>query len=117
MPFPYRKQRVRAPFSRPIQLQTIIKENTDITSKTRKFQIHFQKTNATVLGPDLSHRKTLVHKLLNKPKVLAAISQEVKDKNIPHSQVKKIALRYADEIAANMSYGTFLIYVFDLALE
>ena len=68
-------------------------------------RVHFRQVNATVLGPDLSHRSTLVHQLPRKPLVLEAIEEEMKTKNISRKKANALALKYADEIAANMTHS------------
>lgn len=96
-------------FSAPISLRQIIDEgkDTEITARklSRVLRVHFRQVNATVLGPDLSHRSTLVHQLPRKPLVLEAIEEEMKTKNISRKKANALALKYADEIAANMTHG------------
>src|SRR5690606_34324779 len=53
---------------------------------------------------DLSHRRTLVYQLPNKPLVLKAIEEEAESKGISKEAARKRALKYADEIASNISY-------------
>jgi glycerol-3-phosphate O-acyltransferase len=96
-------------FSNPISLRQLINDgkDTEITARklSRVLRVHFRQVNATVLGPDLSHRSTLVHQLPRKPLVLEAIEEEMKTKNISRKKAKAQALKYADEIAANMTHG------------
>ena len=96
-------------FSSPISLRQLIDEgkDTEITARklSRVLRVHFRQVNATVLGPDLSHRSTLVHQIPRKPLVLEAIEEEMKIKNISRKKANTLALKYADEIAANMTHG------------
>jgi glycerol-3-phosphate O-acyltransferase len=96
-------------FSTPISLRQLIDEgkDTEITARklSRVLRVHFRQVNATVLGPDLSHRSTLVHQIPSKPLVLKAIEEEMKVKNISRKKANTLALKYADEIAANMTHG------------
>lgn len=96
-------------FSTPISLRQLINEgkDTEITARklSRVLRVHFRQVNATVLGPDLSHRSTLVHQIPRKPLVLEAIEAEMKLKNISRKKANSLALKYADEIAANMTHG------------
>ena len=96
-------------FSSPISLRQLINEgkDTEITARklSRVLRVHFRQVNATVLGPDLSHRSTLVHQLPRKPLVLEAIEEEMKSKNISRKKANALALKYADEIAANMTHS------------
>jgi len=96
-------------FSPPISLRQLINEgkDTEITARklSRVLRVHFRQVNATVLGPDLSHRSTLVHQIPRKPLVLEAIEEEMKIKNISRKKANTLALKYADEIAAHMTHG------------
>lgn len=96
-------------FSSPISLRGLIAEgkDTELTARklSRVLRVHFRQVNATVLGPDLSHRSTLVHQIPRKPLVLDAIEEEMKSKNISRKKANALALKYADEIAANMTHG------------
>jgi glycerol-3-phosphate O-acyltransferase len=96
-------------FSTPISLRQLIDEgkDTEITARklSRVLRVHFRQVNATVLGPDLSHRSTLVHQLPRKPLVLEAIEEEMKTKGISRKKADALALKYADEIAAHMTHG------------
>ncbi len=96
-------------FSNPISLRQLIDEGKDneITARklSRVLRVHFRQVNATVLGPDLSHRSTLVHQIPRKPLVIEAIEEEMKLKNISRKKANALALKYADEIAANMTHG------------
>jgi glycerol-3-phosphate O-acyltransferase len=96
-------------FSTPISLRQLIDEgkDTEITARklSRVLRVHFRQVNATVLGPDLSHRRTLVHQIPRKPLVLKAIEEEMEIKNISRKKANALALKYADEIAANMSHS------------
>ncbi len=95
-------------FSTPISLRQLIDEgkDTEITARklSRVLRVHFRQVNATVLGPDLSHRSTLVHQIPRKPLVIEAIEEEMKTKNISRKKANALALKYADEIAANMTH-------------
>ncbi len=96
-------------FSNPISLRQLINEgkDTEITARklSRVLRVHFRQVNATVLGPDLSHRSTLVHQIPRKPLVIEAIEEEMALKNISRKKANALALKYADEIAANMTHG------------
>lgn len=96
-------------FSTPISLRQLIEEgkDTELTARklSRVLRVHFRQVNATVLGPDLSHRRTLVHQIPRKPLVLEAIEEEMKTKNISRKKANALALKYADEIAAHMTHG------------
>lgn len=94
--------------SKPLSLRELMDDNasTEVVARkvARVLRVHNRKVTTSVLGPDLSHRRTLVHNLPNKPMVLAAIEEEVQRTGISKAKAQKKALSYADEIASNISY-------------
>lgn len=95
-------------FSRPILLRDLYEQSQSPEKLARKvariLRVHNRQVSASVLGPDLSHRSTLVHQLPNRPQVLKAIEEEAETKKISKEKARKRALKYADEIASNISY-------------
>ena len=61
------------------------------------------------LGPDISHRRTLVRKLLKNTAISAAISKRGKEENLSEYKATKIANNYLNEIVADRSYITIQI--------
>lgn len=95
-------------FSQPISLRDLYETDQAPEILARKtariLRVHNRQVSASVLGPDLSHRRTLVHQLPNKPLVHKAILEEAQSKKISKEKARKRALKYADEIASNISY-------------
>lgn len=95
-------------YSRPIMLRDLADDN--MTAKrlahkvARVLRVHSRQVSAAVLGPDLSHRRTLVHTLPNRPSVLDVINEEAQNSASKRRKLRKQALKYADEIASNISY-------------
>lgn len=96
-------------YSRPISLRDLYQQTQTSEKLARKvariLRVHNRQVSASVLGPDLSHRRTLVHQIPNKPLVLKAIDEEAQSKKISKEKARKRALKYADEIASNISYS------------
>lgn len=96
----------------PIDIQNVITENPEMEASRlirkvgRVLRVHFRHTRSAVIGPDLSHRRTLVHRLIRKPMVKAAIEQEANENHISYEKAQAKALKYGDEIASNQSYST-----------
>jgi glycerol-3-phosphate O-acyltransferase len=65
---------------------------------------HFQRVRSAAIGPDLSHRRTLIDSVLKAPGVVAAIEQQSRKNKIPLDKAEKQARKYALEIAADYSY-------------
>ncbi|GGY45045.1 glycerol-3-phosphate acyltransferase [Bacterioplanes sanyensis] len=95
-------------FSKPLSLSELHDDgkNPELLARkvARVLRVHNRHVSASVLGPDLSHRRTLVHKIPHAPSVVKAIETEVTTKGINRQQAQKKALKYADEIASNISY-------------
>ena len=95
-------------FSKPVSLRELYEADKSPEVLARKvsriLRVHNRQVSASVLGPDLSHRRTLVHNIPRKPMVLKAIQQEVESKGISKAKAQQQALKYADEIASNISY-------------
>ena len=61
------------------------------------------------LGPDISHRRTLVRTLLENKDILKAINDRCAQENITEYKATKIAEKYLNEIVADRSYITIQI--------
>jgi len=98
--------------SEPIAIQDVISENPNLEASRlirkvgRVLRVHFRHIRSAVIGPDLSHRRTLVHRLVRKPMVIEAIEKEAQEKGITFEKAKARALKYGDEIASNQSHST-----------
>ncbi len=97
-------------FSAPLSLRQIVSDSTtaDIASRklARVLRVHFRRIRQATLGPDLSHRRTLVSRLIRSQAVKDAIEDTVRKEKTTTAKASKKALKYADEIASNMSIAT-----------
>ncbi len=95
-------------FSAPISLRQIVEEDLSqrrlIRKISRVLRVHFRRVRSSVLGPDLSHRRTLLDTLLKTAVVRDAIRVEARKKKITLNKARKQARKYAKEIAADYSY-------------
>ncbi len=105
-------------FNAPVSLRAIadegLSEEITLRKLARVLRVHFRRQREVVIGPDLSHRRTLVKSLLSAAPVKDAIAREAVQKNITRDKASETALRYADEIAADYSYP--VIRIFDIFL-
>jgi glycerol-3-phosphate O-acyltransferase len=99
----------------PISLRSWLEPEVDtaLTGRrvARQLRSQFARLRAARIGPDLSHRRTIVAEVLRTRAVRAAVAQEVGEK--PRSSRRALLLearRYADEIAANYSH-TFVTFM------
>ena len=94
-------------FDEPISLRTLMGAGAGSESQGRRvaraLRAAYAKSRAALIGPDLSHRRTIVSRILRTRAVRAAVAQEMRDKKITRRQAIVQARRYAEEIAANYS--------------
>ncbi len=69
----------------------------------RAMRSEFRNARAAVIGPDLSHRRTVIAEVLAKRAVRAAVALEIRDKRLSRREGLLLARRYALEIAADYS--------------
>ncbi len=95
-------------FSHALPLSSIIQENIDAHIAFRKvsriLRVHFRKRRTATVGPDLSHRRTLLNQVLHAPAVRRAIRLEAGEDSNGLERAERKARDYAYEIAANISY-------------
>lgn len=101
-------RKTRVQFSAPIHLRELVEQGKGHERTLRMVQrilrVHFRNQKTAVIGPDLSHRRTLVKGLLRAPLVRQAIQEECETQKISQDKAEAAALRYANEIAADVSY-------------
>ena len=73
---------------------------------SRILRVHFRKQRTATVGPDLSHRRTLVKQVLRSPSVRRVIDAEAGDDFRKQELTRRKAESYALEIAADISYPT-----------
>ncbi len=96
-------------FSTPLSLRKLADEELGPPRSLRKaarvLRVHFQRARAAAIGPDLSHRRTVVDEVLRSQAVLEAIDEQSRRDKTTEYKAWKQARKYAFEIAANYSYG------------
>ena len=100
-------------FSRPISLKDLAAEGLDSPVALRKvsriLRVHFKRVRTAAIGPDLSHRRTMVEQVVNSPTVRAATEEEARRAGITQDQARRRAVKFVREIAANYSYSAIVI--------
>lgn len=101
-------------FNQPLSLKQVIDEYRHSEDRANRklariLRTHFRRVRQAVLGPDLSHRRTLVGGLVRTQAVKEAIRETARKDDIPPAKVRAKAYKYADEIAANMSVVTIRV--------
>lgn len=97
-------------FSEPVRMSQLVAEGPNPSLVARKLgrvlRVHFRRLRIATIGPDLSHRRTLVNQVLNSDPVRRAIRRHSEVNKVPIQKAVAKARRYANEIAANYSYTT-----------
>lgn len=96
-------------FGRPLKFERL-NSSTGNEKKAlkviRTLRVYFHRQWIAAMGPLVANRKQMITSLLADDKVIEAIKREQKKKKISNAKAKKVALKYADEIASNYSYKT-----------
>lgn len=95
-------------FGDPISLRSAMADGADasraVRRLTRTLRTAVARQRAAAIGPDLSHRRTIVTQVLRAASVRRAMADEMRAKQISRREALKIAQGYATEIAANYSH-------------
>jgi glycerol-3-phosphate O-acyltransferase len=96
-------------FDDPISLRSLLGEQIGVAVRGRRvaraLRALYAKHRAARIGPDLSHRRTIVTSVLRTRAVRAVLAQEMREKKLTRHQAILRAKRYAEEIAANYSHS------------
>ncbi len=95
-------------FSTPLSLRAILlegmTEEVAVRKISRVLRTHFRRIRTAVIGPDLSHRRTLLDSVLAAEPVKQAIADQARRDNISHAKAWRRAHDYATEIASDYSH-------------
>jgi glycerol-3-phosphate O-acyltransferase len=96
-------------FDEPISLRAVLGDEAGSAVRgrrvTRALRALYAKQRAARIGPDLSHRRTIVNRVLRTRAVRSVVAQEMREKKITRRQGMLKARQYAEEIAANYSHA------------
>jgi len=100
-------------FSPAISLRELINNTSDSENNIDKLQrllsTRLVEIKTATLGPDISHRRTLVRELLENKAIDRAIQERCKNENISLYKSTKTANNYLNEIVSDRSYITIQI--------
>jgi len=103
-------------FSPPISVREFLDEapaDLPVRKLARVLRVHFRRQRVATIGPDLSHRRTLVNQVLISPSVRRAIRREEEVNGVSRIKAEARARKYAFEIAADYS-PPFIQFMFQL---
>jgi glycerol-3-phosphate O-acyltransferase len=98
---------VEVHFGAPLQLRDLLDERGPAVANrksARLLRVHFRRMRTRVLGPDLSHRSTLIEGVAASPEVRRVIGELAPAEKRSPERLQRRALRYGREIASNMTY-------------
>lgn len=92
----------------PASLRSLLFEGGNPASQAARIaraqRASFRQQRSARIGPDLSHRRTILHRVLSTRAVRAAMAAEMRDKRVPRRRALMVAKGYLEEIAANYSH-------------
>lgn len=97
-------------FSAPVSLREALAEAGAMPPErfarkiARVLRVHFRRIRAAVIGPDLSHKRTVVDAVLNAEPVRAAIASTASKEKITYAKAWRRAQKLMLEIAADYSH-------------
>lgn len=95
-------------FSAPVSLRGVLLEGMTQEVAARKvsrvLRAHFRRIRTAVIGPDLSHRRTLLDGVLAADPVRQAIADQARRDSISPAKAWRRAHSYATEIASDYSH-------------
>jgi glycerol-3-phosphate O-acyltransferase len=93
----------------PVSLRSLLGEDATVEMQSRRvaraLRVQYARQRTARIGPDLSHTRTIVTRVLRTHAVRAAVAQEMREKKITRRQAMLQAQKLAEEIAANYSHA------------
>ena len=97
-------------FSAPVSLRATLGEQENgaleraVRKLSRVLRVHFRRTRTTIIGADLSHRRTVVDAVISADAVRQTIDTVAAKEGAKVEQIRRRARGYALEIAADYSH-------------
>jgi glycerol-3-phosphate O-acyltransferase len=92
----------------PVSLRSLLDQPGSAASRAARIartqRAAFRRQRSARIGPDLSHRRTIVAAVLRTRAVRAAVAAEMREKQLPRRKAVLLARGYVEEIAANYSH-------------
>ncbi|MCK5893204.1 MAG: glycerol-3-phosphate 1-O-acyltransferase PlsB [Endozoicomonadaceae bacterium] len=96
-------------FGSALSLREIVDENLSHQRTLRKIsrllRVHFRQIHASIIGPDLSHRRILINGIIRSSIVCKAIAERAETQSTSLEKAEAKALYYAREIASDFNYS------------
>ena len=93
----------------PVSLRSLLTADSSVEMQGRRvaraLRQQYARQRAARIGPDLSHHRIIVTRVLRTHAVRSAVAQEAREKKITRREAMKNAQKFAKEIAANYSHA------------
>ena len=97
---------------RPIRLADVCRDDEDDSIAMRRaarlLRVRLRQQKETALGPDFSHRRTLLNQLVTARAVRDVIDQQ-SEEGLKPAKLERLALKYARTLASDMSHPTIRV--------
>ena len=101
-------------FHKELNASDLYDEKKDLNQNSltvnRYIRALFRKSKQASIGPDISHRRTLVKSLVRDKEVRKLVNELSKGEPRQKKKLKKRAIRYANEICSDINYPTVRIF-------
>lgn len=101
-------------FSAPLSLRQLCDEGKDPALAVRKIsrvlRVHFRRQRTAIIGPDMSHRRTLVGEIIRAEPVQQAITREMSERGVTREVAESRVRLYCNEIASDYSYPVVNVF-------
>jgi glycerol-3-phosphate O-acyltransferase len=95
--------------SEAVSLRSLMGDEAAVEVQTRRvaraLRLQYARQRTARIGPDLSHTRTIVTRVLRTHAVRSAVAQEMREKKITRRQAMLQAQKIAEEVAANYSHA------------
>lgn len=93
----------------PVSLKRLVDDGQDpgrdLRRLTRLLRVRFRRVRTAAIGPDRSHRRIMVERIIRADHVRQAIAAKARRDDISVEKAEAMARKYAREIAAHYSYA------------
>lgn len=94
---------------KPVSLKRLVDDGQDpardLRRLSRLLRVHFRRVRTAAIGPDRSHRRILLERIVRTDSVKQAIAAKARRDDISTEKAEALARKYAREIAAHYSYS------------
>ena len=91
----------------PVSLRQLLNDDLASNVAARKvariLRVHFQRVRSAVIGPDMSHKRLLLNRLLSSDYVRDVIKAHAEEEGIPLVAAQQLARKHAEAIATDVS--------------